>query len=93
MIYAQGMRRILAGAAVAAALTAAPVFADPVSAQDVEDDDDGGDAGLWGLLGLAGLGGLAGLRRRPDRHTFPTTYPTTGGSTEPGSTAPRPPRP
>jgi MYXO-CTERM domain-containing protein len=87
------MRRLLAGAAVAAALTAAPVFADPVSAQDVEDDDDdGGDAGLWGLLGLLGLAGLAGLRRRPvDRHTFPTTYPTTGGA--PPASSPNPPRP
>jgi MYXO-CTERM domain-containing protein len=86
------MRRLLAGAAVAAALTAAPVFADPVSAQDVEDDDDdGGDSGLWGLLGLLGLAGLAGLKRRPDRHTFPTTYPTTGGA--PPASSPNPPRP
>ena len=62
------------------ALTAAPVFADPVSAQDVEDDDDdGGDAGLWGLLGLLGLAGLAGSAASPRRQSpVPDDVPDDG---------------
>jgi MYXO-CTERM domain-containing protein len=69
------IRRVMAGAAIAAALG----IATPLAAQgtgeagtpaqattttemdDDDDDDDGSDLGWIGLLGLAGL---AGLRRR-----------------------------
>jgi MYXO-CTERM domain-containing protein len=65
------MRKMLAGTAVAMALSFGavhPAFAQTTTTPDVtvekDDDSDSGKLGLFGLAGLLGLAGLAGLKRR-----------------------------
>ena len=61
------VRKMLAGLAVAGALTlGSGAVAHAAPAQDTEtaDESENGEVGLLGLLGLAGLAGLAGLKRR-----------------------------
>ena len=77
------MRRVLAAAATAAALTVAvpaTTYAQAPAQTEADDGEDGDNTGLWGLLGLLGLAGLAGLKRRNDPYDRDRTSGTAGSS-------------